>query len=588
MRKIIQHFRLLVIVIAVAIVLFLQWRSHVVINIYRDALYSQWAQGIEQHEMTIKMRIERKLAEPFVVYDSTIDQFVSFDMDVDGFRRWLAHDAVTDPLIGAGFVWRRGADTLMVLPLSEDLNSNTTHLLDGYLDTKFHPEYNLHPRPPDSIQIYLDSLKQAINRDIGFSIYNYSYYPEIKDRRQRTEAIKVVLGVIWNFEHYRDEVLPILTDQIISHRQDYELHCQEAVDEKDSFYNGILIIDMAGDSIYHYGRVQLEPDSIFSRYAAWQDYFARPLGRTPGWRLYVHDHWQATPYVSGMMDDWRPSSDRTGDRREALRMIKLLLTMPWLVSEKPPLILLSLALGTLFIIIAVQIIARNRQRDFIAHVSHELRTPVANVKLYAETLRHGRTVSEEKEDEYLDVIMRESDHLSVLIDNTLNLARLDAGQMKVFSQPVNLKEWLGDFYQAYCAGLSDHGFEVKMVVEDHLSQINADPSALKLAMKNLLDNAVKYSGEEQEILIKAARGKGNAVRLEVADRGIGIPSDKRKAIFRRFYRVKPTDQEPVSGVGVGLSLVKEIVSRFHGKVWCEARSGGGSRFIIELPATKRN
>ena len=142
MRKIIQHFRLLVIVIAVAIVLFLQWRSHVVINIYRDAMYYQWAQGIERHEMTLRERIARKLTEPFVDYDSTINQFVSYEMDEDGFMQWLKRNADEYPLIGAGFVWRRGVDTLAVEPLSEGLDLNTGKLLDRYIDVKFRPEYN--------------------------------------------------------------------------------------------------------------------------------------------------------------------------------------------------------------------------------------------------------------------------------------------------------------------------------------------------------------------------------------------------------------------------------------------------------------
>lgn len=584
MFKFVQHFRLLVIVFAVAIVLFLQWRSHVVINIYRDAMYYQWARGIERREMTLRERVVRELGEPFEGYDSTISQFVSFDMDMEGFVRWLEKQAAEYPLIGAGFVWRRGVDTLAVVPLSMQLDTNTRMLLDRYLDVKFYPEYNLHPSPPDSVQRYLDSLKQEINRDVGFSIYHYSYYPEIKDRRQRAEAIRVVFGVSWNFGYYRDEILPSVTNSIMSHGEDYGLYSQGTIDEFDSFYNGVLIINSYGDTLYHYGRVQLEPDSLFEKYANWQEYFHSPLERTPGWVLYVQDHWQEDPFMRWMMGDWRPPSDHLEDRYDALRMIKLLLTMPWLVSEKPPLILLSLALGTLFVMIVVQIAARNRQRDFIAHVSHELRTPVSNVKLYAETLRQGRTVSEEKEEEYLDVILRESDHLSVLIDNTLNLARLDAGHMKVYAQSVDLKVWLSDFFQAYGAGLRDHGFQVEMDIEDGLSPIKADPNALELAMKNLLDNAVKYSADKKEISIKAAGGKGNVVRLEVADRGIGIPAGKRKAVFRRFYRVRPTDREPVSGVGAGLSLVKEIVNRMHGKVWCEGRSGGGSRFVMEFPA----
>jgi hypothetical protein len=343
MFKFMQHFRLLVIVIAVAIVLFLQWRSHVVINIYRDAMYYQWAQGIERHEMTLRERVVRELGEPFDGYDSTISQFVSYDMDVDGFLRWLEQQAAEYPLIGAGFVWQRGVDTLAVVPLSMELDANMRGVLDRYLDVKFYPEYNLHPSPPDSVQRYLDSLKQAINRDVGFSIYHYSYYPEIKDRRQRAEAIKVVFGVSWNFGYYRDEVLPSITNRIVSHRKDYGLYEQGTIDEHDSFYNGVLIIDSYGDTLYHYGRVQLVPDDMYLRFATWRDYFDRPLERSPGWKLYVHDHFQRSSLESIVTGYWRPEADRYSDSHEAWRMIKFLLTMPWFVSEKPPLILPSLA-----------------------------------------------------------------------------------------------------------------------------------------------------------------------------------------------------------------------------------------------------
>ncbi|KPL06254.1 hypothetical protein AMJ86_09190 [bacterium SM23_57] len=347
-----------------------------------------------------------------------------------------------------------------------------------------------------------------------------------------------------------------------------------------------MLADMAGDTIYSYGRIQVPRDSLLLEYSVWPWFFEQPVDWSPGWRLHVQYHWRLNPMLGGFdlaRYDWDIPSNEREDRIEAWKMITLTLIAPWLVAERPPMLLLSLALGTLFLIILVQITARKRQRDFIAHVSHELRTPVAKVKLFAETLRQDRAVSEKKEDEYLDVILRESDHLSVLVDNTLNLARLDAGRMKINKQSVDLSEWLNGIVERHRISLTGSGFKVKLEVEPGLPQIKADTEALELALNNLLDNAVKYSEDLKEIGILAKKKGNDRVQVAVSDWGIGVPAGKRKTIFKRFHRIKPTDREPVGGAGVGLSIVREIVKKHHGQVWCQSRDGGGSIFTMELP-----
>jgi signal transduction histidine kinase len=173
----------------------------------------------------------------------------------------------------------------------------------------------------------------------------------------------------------------------------------------------------------------------------------------------------------------------------------------------------------------------------------------------------------------------------VLVDNTLNLARLDAGRMAINLQKADLSEWLKQIFEKQEFSLTGSGFSVKLTVEDDLPQVKFDPEALELALNNLIDNAVKYSTDRKDIEIHASRVGKNNVQIAVSDRGIGIPASKRKAVFKRFTRVKPRDREPVGGAGVGLSIVKEIVKRHHGWVWCQARDGGGTTFIVELLAS---
>jgi signal transduction histidine kinase len=585
MWKFARPLRLLIVLFAVFIIVFMHWRSHMVARFFREALYRTWAQGIEWHEMTLRQISEHTLDKPFMKYDEEVNRFVKPEMDVDGFLRWLKKDTIHDSLIGAGIVWRCDTDTLVVVSQSLQVNSSIVRNLHKYMDLVYKPQY--YPDIPDSVKPSMDSLKREINKSIGFSPYIFNYYTDYKNyptRKKQAEARKVVFVVIWNHEYYRRALLPSITEQITVDPKQFGFRAikPEGDYRPEGYFNGILLIGAGADTLYSYGRVQLERDSLFLHYKStlFEYIIEKPLERSPQWRLYVQDHWEVDPKIEGMIIFGEPNLQTPAD------LIKLSLALPWLITDKPPMVLLTLALGTLFLVIMVQIIARNRQRDFIAHVSHELRTPVAKVKLFAETLRQDRAVSEAKENEYLDTILRESDHLSVLIDNTLNLARLDAGKLKIIKQPIDLSDWMTKLIEKHHPGLAASGFEVQFGIEPNLPPLKADPQALELALNNLIDNAVKYSVERKEIQISVLKKSKDRVQISVSDRGIGIPTGKRRAIFKRFYRIKPKDREPIAGAGVGLSLVKEIVKRHRGRVWCQARDGGGSTFIMELPIGK--
>ena len=120
-----------------------------------------------------------------------------------------------------------------------------------------------------------------------------------------------------------------------------------------------------------------------------------------------------------------------------------------------------------------------------------------------------------------------------------------------------------------------------------MPRINADRELLELVLRNLLDNAVKYSAEEKSVSVRVTVA-GGKVRISVADQGIGIPAKMRRKVFRRFYRLKVENREQTGGIGIGLSLVREIIRAHKGKVWCEDNPGGaGSRFMVEVPVVKQ-
>jgi len=588
MRRLAKSFRLLLILFVIAVIVYLYWGSTTGAIFWRRSTFRTWVHQVEWHQMGLRDIIEKKLSKPISRHQDNINRFVTAQMDVPGFVNWLRLEAIHDSLIGCGVVWERDVDALTVIPLSMEVDTSAIRMLHDYLDAKYQSEYleSHKPRWKDSD---LDSMKAVINRRVGFSTYSFRYYLDPKNyptRRVQAEALKVAFGIIWNCDYYRRKVLPDITSTIEADPREYGLNKYDPIME--GFYNGILLIDSEGDTIYDYGVVQVPRDDFFKKYSVWPWFFEQPVEWTPGWRLYVQFDSGLNPMLRGFdlaYMEWGTPSDDREDRLHAVKMITMWLMAPWLLAERPPMLPITLAVGTLFLMLMVQIVARNRQRDFIAHVSHELRTPVAKVKLFAETLRFDRAISEEKEDEYLDTILRESDHLTVLVDNTLNLARLDAGRMTMVRQTADLSAWLQPWFEKQRISLTGSGFSAKLTVEGDLPQVKFDPEALELALNNLTDNAVKYSAERKEIDIQAFRKGKDRVQIAVSDRGIGIPAGKRKAVFKRFTRIKLEDREPVGGAGVGLSIVKEIVKRHRGHVWCQAQEGGGTTFIVELPVS---
>ena len=227
------------------------------------------------------------------------------------------------------------------------------------------------------------------------------------------------------------------------------------------------------------------------------------------------------------------------------------------------------------------------KQAFVADVSHELKTPLALIRLFAETLRSGRVNTEEKRLEYYEIITRESDRLTHLINNILDFSRIDAGKKRYTMEPDDVGRIVRETYEAYRAQLDHEGFEHQLVVDDDLPEIHCDRDAVAQALINLITNAVKYTENDKflgiDVTAETRRG-GPGVLISVSDRGIGIKPEDRDQLFSGFYRAEDPRVRQRRGAGLGLALVKHIVDGHGGVVDVESRLVKGSTFRIFLPA----
>ena len=221
------------------------------------------------------------------------------------------------------------------------------------------------------------------------------------------------------------------------------------------------------------------------------------------------------------------------------------------------------------------------RRDFVATASHELRTPLSAVYGAARTLMR-RTLDEARQAELLALIVDEASRLSAILDELLLASSLDAGALALHFVPCETA--------ALVRGVVDLAREraaegIELVVSDCAPDTSclADPDRLRQVLVNLVDNAIKYSpgGGRVEVAVTAADG---FVRIAVADRGLGIPAGERERIFEKFYRLDPGLTRGVGGTGLGLFICRQLVHRMGGRIAVDARDGGGSVFVVELPA----
>jgi signal transduction histidine kinase len=220
--------------------------------------------------------------------------------------------------------------------------------------------------------------------------------------------------------------------------------------------------------------------------------------------------------------------------------------------------------------------------DFVSNVSHELRTPLALIRMYAETLEMGRLKDEGKKREYYSTILHETERLSRLVNNVLDFARMESGRKEYHFAPLDLNDIVASVLQTYEFHLQSEGFRPVTDFSPVPVRVTADREALVEAVINVVDNAVKYSGEEKYLRIATRSSDGVGI-IEIEDHGVGIPAEYHGKIYDTFFRVPGNFVRTKKGSGLGLTLVKHIVDAHRGSISLNSRAGKGSTFRLGFP-----
>ena len=231
--------------------------------------------------------------------------------------------------------------------------------------------------------------------------------------------------------------------------------------------------------------------------------------------------------------------------------------------------------------------------NFLSSVSHELRTPLTAIKGSAEILLDDDEVPEEVVKEFLTIINVESDRLTRLINDVLDLARYEAGQEIWNDAPNSLSEIVDTAVSGIQSLAIQKSLNVSVDLEPDLSDVWCDQDKINQVLTNLLSNAIKFTPEHGKIgiLIKEASNSGRKksdrmVEIKVSDNGVGIPAEELNEIFQKFKQVSDTVSDVRKGTGLGLPICREIVSHYGGKIWAESELGKGSVFTVTIPIEK--
>jgi signal transduction histidine kinase len=223
------------------------------------------------------------------------------------------------------------------------------------------------------------------------------------------------------------------------------------------------------------------------------------------------------------------------------------------------------------------------RRDLVANVSHELKTPISALRARLENLLDG---VEEPDPAILGVMLQQAERLSRLVDQLLDLSRLESGDVPLDIEQVELASLVERVVNEVEVARADNGISVHNLVPPGFPPLEADRERIHQVLFNLLDNAFRFTPSGGEVTVRAVQENGS-LEVSVEDTGPGIPAENLPWVFERFYRVDPSRSRDDGGTGIGLAIARSVVEAHGGKIWAESEVGHGSRFRFVLPADHR-
>ena len=247
------------------------------------------------------------------------------------------------------------------------------------------------------------------------------------------------------------------------------------------------------------------------------------------------------------------------------------------------LIIAGLIVYTVFLVMEIK---RNEEHDsFINAVTHELKTPIASIRLYLETLQ-SRDVNEGQRRQFYDIMLADADRLHNTVNQVLKagVLREKPGQPGARSAVVDVAALARDCVELALLRHHLRDDAVELQIQQEALLVKGDVEELRTVLANLLDNAVKYSGNAVRVTVAVVTPSPHSLWVRVSDRGVGIPKRQLKRIFNRFYRVQPLGLKAVKGTGLGLYIVRSIARAHGGRVFAHSEGEGhGATFTVELP-----
>lgn len=303
--------------------------------------------------------------------------------------------------------------------------------------------------------------------------------------------------------------------------------------------------------------------------------------RTPIDSIIVHEE------LRRMIRQTRESDQRVAERRTEFALADRYFNahvLPLAQKQKP-----GEEVADHGIVILMRDITREREAsrkksEFVAHVAHELRTPLSSIRAYVEMLVDGEAADEATRKEYYDIIQTSAERLGRLIDNMLNISRIEAGTVRINKEPISVSMVVKEA----CDMMRPSADAKKIKLTEHLTpvmyRVLADRDLLYQSVLNLISNAVKYTPEGGEVTVRMTpREEQKLMQVDVQDTGVGIPKEDLPKMFQKFFRVE-ANKGMAKGTGLGLNLVKNIVETLHGgQITLASEVGKGSTFGIVLP-----
>ena len=247
----------------------------------------------------------------------------------------------------------------------------------------------------------------------------------------------------------------------------------------------------------------------------------------------------------------------------------------------------SIVYGTLAVFrdVSEQYNARQAGMEFVAQVSHELKTPLTTISAFSELLLDYAKLSAEDRVEAVNGIHDETRRVAALITNLLNVFKLEAGTLPLERQRVKIHELLADVAQSMAKSARAKQVEIDLKVPPDLGAANLDKDLLRIAIDNLVGNAIKYSDPGARVTLAAEKLPNDYLRIIVTDQGIGIAPEETEKVFEKYYRSKSKEVSARSGHGLGLYLAKRIIELHHGTIAVHSDLGKGTQFAVELEAS---